>query len=191
MLPTPRILVLLLLGAIVVAGASFAQPLVVVAVLYFIALFGLIIGDLILSTRPDQIEIQRIVDPKLSLGVDNLVTLVLTNRSPRRIDLVARDEYPDQFPVDQTFLPGLIPPLGATELRYHAKPLARGDYQFGATNLRYGSTFGTFRRQARYETTPAETAAVRVYPNVLDVRKYDLMARKGMLMELGLRNTRA
>ncbi len=32
---------------------------------------------------------------------------------------------------------------------------------------------------------------MRVYPNVLDVRKYDLLARKGLLMELGLRNVRA
>jgi uncharacterized protein (DUF58 family) len=45
---------------------------------------------------------------------------------------------------------------------------------------------GTFTRQARY---PAQ-AAVKVYPNVLDVRKYDLLARKGLLYELGLRQAR-
>ncbi len=31
---------------------------------------------------------------------------------------------------------------------------------------------------------------MRVYPNVLDVRKYDLLARKGLLTELGLRNAK-
>lgn len=48
------------------------------------------------------------------------------------------------------------------------------------------STLKTFVRQARY---PA-AAPVKVYPNVLDVRKYDLLARKGLLFELGLRAAR-
>jgi uncharacterized protein (DUF58 family) len=65
-------------------------------------------------------------------------------------------------------------------------PAQRGDYEWGDINLRYPSTLGTFTRQARYPA--AQT--VRVYPNVLDVRKYDLLARKGLLTELGLRNAK-
>lgn len=29
-----------------------------------------------------------------------------------------------------------------------------------------------------------------MYPNVLDIRKYDLLARKGLLLEMGLRPAR-
>ena len=186
MLPTPRLLVLMLLGAVLVAGASFAQPLVWVSVAYFMALLGLVVADLLLSTRPDQIDIERTTDPKLSLGADNLVRIALTNRSPRRVVFQLRDEYPYQFRVDQQLLAGTMPALAGMEARYHVQPLTRGDYTFGAVNLRYGSTLGTFRRQARYEIA----ADIRVYPNVLDVRKYDLLARRGLLMELGLRNAR-
>jgi len=186
MLPTPRLLVLMLLGAVLVAGASFAQPLVWVSVAYFMALLGLVVADFLLSTRPDQIDIERTTDPKLSLGADNLVRIALTNRSPRRVVFQLRDEYPYQFRVDQQLLAGTMPALAGMEARYHVQPLTRGDYTFGAVNLRYGSTLGTFRRQARYEIA----ADIRVYPNVLDVRKYDLLARRGLLMELGLRNAR-
>jgi uncharacterized protein (DUF58 family) len=52
--------------------------------------------------------------------------------------------------------------------------------------MRYHSQFQTFVRQVRY---PVQ-AEVKVYPNVLEIRKYDLMARKGMLYELGLRQAR-
>ena len=190
MLPTPRLLLLLLLGAVVVAGASFARPLTWIAVLYFVALCGLMIADLIWTTRPDQIEVQRITEPKLSLGVDNLVRISFGNASARALTLQVRDEYPYQFRADQAFLRGALPALGTAELRYHVRPLARGDYSFGAVNLRYRSTLGAFIRQARYPGGTAEEAAVRVYPNVLDVRKYDLLARKGLLMELGLRHVR-
>jgi uncharacterized protein (DUF58 family) len=41
-------------------------------------------------------------------------------------------------------------------------------------------------RQARYPLA----ADVRVYPNLLELKKYDLLARKGMLHELGLRVSR-
>jgi uncharacterized protein (DUF58 family) len=191
MVPTPRLLALLLLGAIVVAGASFAQPLTWLAVVYFLAVLGLIIADLLLTPRTDQIAVQRLADQKLSIGADNLITLAWTNGSARPIDAEVRDEYPYQFRVDRPLLRGTLAPLRSTDLHYHVRPLNRGDYTFGAINLRYRSMLGTFRRQARYDGAPGTQAEVRVYPNVLDVRKYDLMARKGLLTELGLRRTRA
>jgi len=186
MLPTPRLLTLLLLGAVVVAGASFAQPLTWLAVLFFLTLLGLIIVDFLISTKPDQIGVQRINETKLSLGAPNLIMIQLTNESPRVVRFKLRDEYPYQFRADTDIGTGTLPALGETEIRYHVTPVQRGDYEWGAINLRYRSTLGTFLRQARY---PAPTA-VRVYPNVLDVRKYDLLARKGLLTELGLRNAK-
>ncbi len=186
MIPTPRLLILLLLGAVLVAGASFAVPLTWVAVLYFIALLGLVIADYAISTRPEQLGVERLNEAKLSLGTPNLIALRLHNQSPRAVRLKLRDEYPYQLRADADVLDGTLPPLGDAELRYHLTPLQRGDYRFGDVNLRWRSTLGLFQRQARY---PA-AADVRVYPNVLDVRKYDLLARKGLLTELGLRNAR-
>ncbi|NTV63836.1 MAG: DUF58 domain-containing protein, partial [Oscillochloris sp.] len=60
------------------------------------------------------------------------------------------------------------------------------DYQFGDVVLRYRSLLGTLVRQARY---PA-AAPVQVYPNVLEMRRYDLLARRGLLYEQGLRPAR-
>lgn len=186
MIPTPRLLFLLLLGAVVVTGASFAQPLTWVAVLYFVALLGLVIADYLVSTKPEQITVTRVNEQKLSLGTPNLIELQLDNASPRALAIKLRDEYPYQFRADTDLVEGRLPPLNSATLRYHVTPVARGDFQWGDINIRYRSTLGSFVRQVRY---PA-AAAVRVYPNVLDVRKYDLLARKGLLTELGLRNAK-
>jgi uncharacterized protein (DUF58 family) len=97
-----------------------------------------------------------------------------------------RDEHPHEIPADAVILGGQAAPYGLAELRYHLRPVRRGDFAFGDINIRYPSALGTFTRQARY---PAQ-AQVKVYPNVLDVRKYDLLARKGLLFELGLRPAR-
>ncbi|HEU4760131.1 MAG TPA: DUF58 domain-containing protein, partial [Dehalococcoidia bacterium] len=66
------------------------------------------------------------------------------------------------------------------------RPPRRGDYRFGDTNLRWWGVLGLIVRQASYPTA----AAVKVYPNLLDIRKYELLVRKGQLSEMGLRHTR-
>src|SRR6266511_3954368 len=133
MIPTFRLLLFLLLGALLVAGVALAPVLLWLALAYILAVGALVAADYLETTRPDEIE-----------------------------------------------------PYDVHEARYHVRPAQRGDYAFGDVNLRYASALKTFVRQARY---PA-AAQVKVYPNVLDVRKYDLLARKGLLFELGLRASR-
>lgn len=186
MIPSLRLLILLLLGALLIAGVGYAQPLLWLALVYFLVVVGLVAADLLLTTRPDQIEVERIHDTKLSLGADNLITVLLANRSKYPLRFTLRDEYPYQFPTDATFVTGEVRPYDIFEARYHVRPFQRGDYHFGNVNLRYRSLFRTFIRQARYPIG----ADVKVYPNVLEVRKYDLLARKGLLFELGLRQAR-
>jgi uncharacterized protein (DUF58 family) len=186
MIPTFRLLLFLLLGSLLVAGVALAPALLWLALAYIVAVGALVAADYVVTTKPAEIEVERINDTKLSLGAENLVTLLLANRGRRPIRFQARDEFPYQFIADAATVAGEIAPYDIYEARYHVKPLQRGDYTFGDVNIRYLSALKTFVRQARY---PAE-ARIKVYPNVLDVRKYDLLARKGLLFEIGLRANR-
>ncbi len=186
MLPTPRLLLLLLLAAPLVAGAALARPLIWLALLYLAVVAGVVISDLLITPGPGQIEVERVNDGKLSLGAENLVTVLIANASPRALRFTMRDEYPDEFPCDAPMIGGELPAYEVFSARYHLRPLRRGDYAFGDVVLRYRGLLGTFVRQARY---PA-AAPVQVYPNVLELRKYDLLARRGLLYEQGLRPAR-
>lgn len=186
MLPSLRLLLFLLLGALLVAGIALVPALSWLALGYLLAVAALVVVDYLVTVRPGEVEVERINDTKLSLGAENLITLLITNRSRRPLQLQVRDEFPYQFQSDAVILEGRVAPYDLFEGRYHVRPLQRGDYRFGDVNVRYPSALRTFVRQARY---PAE-ASVKVYPNVLDVRKYDLLARKGLLFELGLRTQR-
>ncbi|NJN15630.1 MAG: DUF58 domain-containing protein [Oscillochloris sp.] len=186
MLPTPRLLILLLLAAPLIAGAALAAPLLWLALFYLAIVFAVVISDIVMTPPPEVIELERVHDSKLSLGAPNLITIILANGSPRRLRFVLRDEYPYEFPSDATLLNGELPPYDIAEARYHLRPLRRGDYAFGDLVLRYRGVLGTIIRQAHY---PA-AAQVKVYPNLLEVRKYDLLARKNMLFEIGLRPAR-
>ena len=186
MLPTPRLLWLLLLAAPLIALSAFVPGLVWIAVVYLGAVAALAVSDALLAPRPAQLELERVHDARLSLGAENLITVILANASPRPVAFTLRDEHPHEFPADATLLTGTIAPYEVYEARYHVRPLRRGDYAFGDLVLRYRGPLGAIVRQARY---PAATP-VKVYPNVLELRKYDLLARKGLLHELGLRPAR-
>ncbi len=186
MIPTLRLLFFLLLGSAIVAGAALAPVLLWLAVGYLIVVATLVAADYVISPKPDELEVERINDTKLSIGAENTITLLISSRSQRPLQVQLRDEYPHQFKSDAIILDSRVLPFEVAEARYHVRPNQRGDYQFGDINIRYRSVLQTFIRQARY---PAQ-AAVKVYPNVLDVRRYDLLARKGLLFEMGLRAAR-
>ncbi|MFV9503894.1 MAG: DUF58 domain-containing protein [Oscillochloridaceae bacterium umkhey_bin13] len=186
MLPTPRLLIVLLAAAPLLGLAAFVPPMLGLAGLVVVVGVGLAVADAWLVARPAQIELERIHEPRLSLGAANLITLILANATPRPVRFVLRDEYPHEFPADATMLHGQIAPYDVAEARYHVRPLRRGDYAFGAVVVRYTGPLGLVQRQARYDLS----APVKVYPNLLELRKYDLLARKGLLRELGLRASR-
>src|SRR5207237_7131210 len=64
-----------------------------------------------------------------------------------------------------------------TTLQYHVKPLHRGDSAFGDVYLRVDGPLGLMRRAFRQRGT---AQPVRVYPNLRELRRYDLLVRRGL-----------
>jgi uncharacterized protein (DUF58 family) len=213
MLLTRRSLVLLLLAAVLLAGATFEPLLLYVAATYLSLVLVMILTDWRISPRPPEFEVARENDQRLSLGAENLVSVHVSLRGRRSTSLLVRDEYPVEFSADRTILGDSesavtsapaqpnkpahgksparlaarrIKPRESTVFQYHVRPPRRGDYRFGDLNLRWRGALGFIVRQARF---PA-AAPVKVYPNLLDIRKYELLVRKGQLSEMGLRQTR-
>lgn len=200
MLLTRRALLLLLFTAPLIALGTIEPLLVYVGIAYLLLVVAMIIADRVLTPKPGQFTMTRENDSRLSLGAENRVVVRIENHSPRTIRAIARDEFPPQFRAVRLFLdasalesspafaptPFTLKPRAPLNLIYHVNPPRRGDYQFGDLNLRWWGVLGLTIRQARF----AASAPVKVYPNLLDIRKYDLQARKGMLQEIGLRQAR-
>src|SRR5262249_29661398 len=158
-IPSLRLLILLLIGTLLIAGISFSGALLYLAIGYQLALAVLVVADLILTPRPQEIQGERNKHTQPSLGAEKLHTLPIATRSRQRLNMRVRDEYPYQFPSDALFLEGVVGPYELFEARYHLRPLQRGNYRFGDVVLRYDSLLGTFVRQARYSAA----AEVKVY----------------------------
>jgi uncharacterized protein (DUF58 family) len=183
---TNRGLLLLLIAAPMIALGTWASSLEWVAVAYVLLVCGGFALDWRLAESKERFELTRQHDIKLSLGANNPITLSVRNRSRRPALFWLRDEAPDAFEIDRRIFSGALAPRQSWQETYYVRPLQRGDYQFDNLNLRWEGPLGLVVRQAKIEaTTP-----VKVYPNLLDIRRYDLLLRQNRLQELGLRHTR-
>jgi uncharacterized protein (DUF58 family) len=183
---TIRGTILLLFAGPFLAAATWAPALLYVGIIYIAFVLGLLAVDYRLGGRVDRFEIRREHDTKLSLGADNPIHLHLYNRGPRPVRFSMRDEPPDAFVVDERILQGQAATRGQWHAVYRVRPLRRGDYQFGDITVRWLAPLGLVARQGRV----AAANPVKVYPNLLNVRRYEILLRRNRLQELGLRNAR-
>lgn len=156
------------------------------ALTYLFVVAGLCILDWQRTPDPTALRVTRQVEARLSLGAANPVIFQFVNRSRYPLRLLVRDEPPDGLLTtgEMAHLP--IAAGSASELRYNVQPPRRGDFAFGRVNVRYRSLLGLFDRQGAFPLAEQ----VKVYPNLRDVRRYELAARSGLLREAGLRRVR-
>ncbi|MCE5237961.1 DUF58 domain-containing protein [bacterium] len=183
---TPLALALLLVPALIslvrelVPWAGTLGPLALVAIVLLIAL------DHLASRRLAVLELERITEDKLSLGAENRVEIRVRNRCPLKLLLLIKDDPPAGFAVDRRTFNLTLAPYDQGTVAYHVRPLARGRYAFGDLHVRGRSRLGLSAWQRRF---PA-AAEVAVYPNLLEVRRYQLLARSDRLRQAGFRLTR-
>jgi uncharacterized protein (DUF58 family) len=123
---------------------------------------------------------------RLSLGVANEVTLEIDHRGGRALVVLLRDEPPAEFPTQPAVLDAVLPPRGRVRVSYRLRPVARGNFTFGGLTLRCRGPLGLAWADRRLPL--GET--VQVYPNLLEVRRYEALVRTTLVRAGGYRARR-
>jgi uncharacterized protein (DUF58 family) len=186
-MPTLRLFLLLLLAAPLAAfGGIFAVA--AAATVLLLALAATV--DWWLARDGARVHLARILpSDKLSLGAWNPVTIDVANHTTRSQQIYVRDVPPTQFDLDPTptLFTATLPPGAKQHLRYRVRPRERGDASFEDLHLRVDGPLHLVRRTWRC----AQTAqAVRVYPGLRDLRRYDLLMRRGLEARPGAQRVR-
>lgn len=147
---------------------------------------ALIARDAFAAARPGDLEWTRELPVRLSIGVPNLVTLTVRNRSARVARLTARETPPTGFDGERALGPLQVAPGGEATVQLHLTPPSRGLFRFGGIGTR---TLGPWRLAGWQQVAPMDEDA-KVYPDIQAVRGYALLARKGALAELGIKRMR-
>ena len=138
------------------------------------------------TPAPARVQVSRVADPQLSIGVPNRVTLHVTNPFARPLRLVLADSVPASFDVDRRRSPLTVAAQGAGEVAYAARPHHRGTFSFGDIHLRLRGPLDLIERQGRV----AAAAPANVYPDLHEVRRYEVTLRRGLAYDAGQRRAR-
>jgi len=160
----------------------------------FLALGALVIAATVLlaivdhraTPAPARVPVERVADPQLSIGVSNRVTLRVTNPFARPLRLLLADSVPVSFDVDRRRSPLTVAPRENGVIAYAARPHHRGTFSFGDIHLRLRGPLDLIERQGRV----AATAPANVYPDLHEIRRYEVTLRRGLAYDAGQRRAR-
>jgi uncharacterized protein (DUF58 family) len=151
--------------------------------IYDAALIGAAVAGFLLGPKRESFLAERIHDPVLSVRSDNLVRLRLSHLGRAPMQVTVRDEPPAEIPSDRREFSVRLQPGRAEEVRYHLRPQNRGAFEFREVFLRVPTPLGLVDRIVKLPINEA----ISVYPNVLALRKYNLLKHRGHLREMGIR----
>lgn len=170
------------IGDIDLSGRTLAD----VAMLLNIGLVVVAGVDLLVSGSPDEVDVEREVSDVLSVGTPNPVRLVFKSRCRLPLTLTVHDDPGDLCETERLPQTALLEPWKERSLTYTVTPLKRGATSLRAVHLRFPTLFGLWiRHEVRQLDTP-----VRVYPDIRAVYRYELMASRNRLAEIGVRMVR-
>ncbi|MCC6725144.1 MAG: DUF58 domain-containing protein [Saprospiraceae bacterium] len=178
-----------LFGAIAVLFAlGYVLPVLFpVGIAVFCCATGVVAIDLVLLFgKKLSVTAVRQVPKLLSLSDENKIELHIANHSPRPLRITVVDELPVQLQKRDFEMEIGLHGGEAKTLAYELRPLTRGEYSFGVANLFAETKLGLVQRRFR----AAEPMDVPVYPSVIQMKHYELLAFNRLNTTDGLRKIR-
>jgi uncharacterized protein (DUF58 family) len=183
---TPLGLLLLSVSIPLMALSVWGPALVRASLVWAGAVLALAIVDSLFTRRLAKIELVRSHGENLALGVDNPITVTVRSRAPLPLRLVVKDDPPTQFDTPRRETLTRVAAYDEAQATYLTRPRARGDYHFGNLHARGRGLLGLSYWQRDFRAA----ADVKVFPNLLEVEKYDYLVRASRLHEAGYRVVR-
>lgn len=176
---------LLLLGVPVAAIAAEAgSPLLAIAYNLLVMVAGWI--TMRMAPTGAELRVARSFDPVLSVRVPNRVVVRVSNEGAQPISALIRDEGPSKCEVEGNERHITLHAGDEQDFTYLATPQERGADFFRGTFLRVRCPLGLVLKDLKLRTEQP----VRVYPNVLALKEFDLLKQQGRLREIGIRRSR-
>ncbi len=182
-----RLLLLCLAGSVPVAmvASSWSGGSLVVTIVAA-TMLGIFLWQGLRGVRVEDVEVRRELPLALSVGERGEIVLQVRNRSGTPLHIRVADGCPVQLgPLDEV----LSAVVGAHEqkrLSYQVSPAERGVHRFRELHLWLRSPAGLAERSCRLDLG----GEARVHPNLRNLRRYDLRARRDLLRLGGARQTR-
>ncbi|MAE31553.1 MAG: hypothetical protein CMO43_08210 [Verrucomicrobiales bacterium] len=129
--------------------------------------------------RQSAIAIERDFPDRLSVGTPTRVRLKLRNQSGRTLRIWVTDQLPLELKAEPSEIESTLRRGESCEVDYHLVSHKRGQYTIEKMDVRILPVAGLLVRQF----TLVNPVAVEVFPNLSNLKRYDLQIRKGLSFE--------
>jgi uncharacterized protein (DUF58 family) len=154
--------------------------------LFVAAIFLLVADAFLLYVNKKGIYAYRVTPNRLSNGDENEIKIFLENNYSFNVKCEIIDEIPFEFQIRDLWFGVTVDASSNKIFNYNLRPVKRGEYNFGSTNIYVSSPIGFVKR--RYSFQGAKI--VPVYPSYVQMKKYELMAISNRLTEAGVKRIR-
>lgn len=186
MVPSPRLVILVLAAAPLFLAGALYEGAAALGVLYVLIL-ALYTGlDALLLPRRRQIVVTRSIAERVSVGYATALRFTVENHTRRHVQVRLAPDSPKEIDVAPAECRTNLRPGASAELECRLTAHQRGTYPLGRLFVRVLPAAGLLYRQFTLDL-PGE---VQVFPNLMNVRKTELLARRGASSEQGLARLR-
>jgi uncharacterized protein (DUF58 family) len=186
MVPSRMTVLLFALSLLAVPAGVFIPSVRWLILGYDAALLLIFLADGYLAVKHSRLQIRRERPARLSVGIDNEIGLLLESISSRRLAVIMRDEPPQGFRAEPSLLRATVPPHGWARLSYRLFPSERGNFAFSNIYVRLRGPLGL----AWIDMAIPAPEPIQVYPNLLEVRRYEALVRTTLVRAGGYRARR-
>ncbi len=184
--PGRRLALALFIPALLSLGLFVMPALRGAVFLLDMAIVAIALVDLFSLMGAGRLRAERMHGVVASLGEPLEIELSLENLGSGRRLLRVRDDVPDTFTTDRPEFLVHVPARSVATMLYKATPMRRGTYAFRQVDALVASRRGFWRRSV----SVACESELRVYPDVRQIARYTVLARRDKLSTLGLRRSR-
>jgi len=158
----------------------------VVVLLVDAAILVLAVVDATSLPRARAFSAQRELERVASLGKPHSVRVTLANHRRRLAHLWVRDDLPEPFTATPEQFVLRLPARSRAVLSYKFRSQRRGSFTMDCVHLRVRSRWGLLKR---YLSLPVPST-VHVYPDMVQLAEYAMLARTNRLSLMGVRRSR-
>jgi len=187
MLPSLRLIILVMAAAPLFLAGTLYEGATAVGVLYLMLLAFYTSLDALLLPRKKRIVVGRNVAERVSVGYPTALSLTVENRTRRRMEVETAHDCPEELEVSPDRTRAVITPGGTVTFDLRLTAHQRGEHQLGRVFVRALPALGLLYRQFTVDL-PTQ---VQVFPNLMNVRRTELLARRGSSYEQGLARLRS
>jgi uncharacterized protein (DUF58 family) len=179
-----------ILVSIAIVGFAMSFPFAFIEPLvkgYCLVLTAATVADFVLMfIQKPKLTAHRSMTKMLSLGDNNIIQLDLRNESNQLLHFELFEELPYQFQERNFKIKTSLAAHDSTTVHYTVRPLKRGEYDFGYLNAITTTRLGIVARRIQL----AEPQMTPVYPSIIQMKKYELIAFAKISTSDGIRKLR-